>query len=374
LKTDHDTYLPPHPVERLPQRDQMKIVHYLNHTRQANGHVAVAVDLACAHAAMGHDVYLVSGRGDFDDVLARNGVTKIPVPDVSGFFPLRLLSMVRSLMPVMRRIRPDVVNAHMVAAAIAARLVAWNAGYKLVTTVHNSFDKQAPLMRVGDRVIAISKSVYDEMRGFGVAAGKLRIVHNGTIGGARRPAVPVQRMTLSHPAIATVCGLHPRKGVDHLIEAFAIVHRQCPAAHLYIVGDGPFRAAYEERAVASGAGDVVHFTGHLSDPREVLANADIFALASLREPFGLVVSEAREMGCALVTTDIDGLPEAVGGRNRALLVPPADPVAMATALLSLVNDPALLAHYRAASAADTRDLTVAVMAEATFDVYREVAG
>lgn len=350
----------------------MKIMHYLNHTRQANGHVAVAVDLACAHAAMGHDVYLLSGPGDFDDVLARNGVTRITVPDASGFFPLRLLNMAKSLFPVMRRIRPDVVNAHMVAAAIAARLVAWSAGYKLVTTVHNSFDKQAPLMRVGDRVIAISKSVYDEMRGFGVAANKLRIVRNGTIGGARRPAVPVRTLPLKHPAIVTVCGLHPRKGVDYLIDAFAIVHRQCPAAHLYIVGDGPFRTAYEERAAASGAGDAVHFTGHLPDPREVLATADIFALASLREPFGLVVSEAREMGCAVVTTDVDGLPEAVGGRDRALLVPPANPAALANALLTLTTDPALLARYRAAAAAETQDLTVAVMAAATFDVYYEI--
>lgn len=350
----------------------MKIVHYLNHTQKANGHVAVAVDLACAHAAMGHDVYMVSGKGDFDDVLTRNGVTVVVVPDVSGFLPIRLLRMAKSLLPVMRSIRPDVVNSHMVAAAIAARLIAWRIGYKLVTTVHNSFDKQAPLMRVGDLVIAVSKSVYDEMLGFGIAASKLRIVRNGTIGGARRPAVPSRPKSLFHPAIATVCGLHPRKGVDHLIDAFAMVHRQCPEAHLYIVGEGPFRADYEQRAAESGAGDAIHFTGHLDDPREVLATADVFALASLREPFGLVVSEAREMGCALVTTNVDGLPEAVGGSGHGLLVAPADSVAMAQALLSLVNDPARLRLYREAASEDLDDLTVKVMAELTLGVYREL--
>jgi glycosyltransferase involved in cell wall biosynthesis len=359
----------------LPHGDagrKLKIVHYLNHSRNANGHVAVAVDLACAHAGMGHDVYLVSGGGDFDDVLARNGVTKIDVPDANGFFPLRLWRMAKSLSPVMRRVRPDIVNAHMVMAALAGRLVAWRAGYKLVTTVHNSFDKQTPLMKVGDRIVAVSKAVYDEMRGLGAAASKLRIVRNGTIGGARRPAAPARRMALSHPAIATVCGLQPRKGVDHLIDAFTMVHRQCPAAHLYIVGDGPYRAAYEQHAADSGAGNSIHFMGYLVDPREVLADADIFALASLREPFGLVVSEAREMGCALVTTDVDGLPEAVGGREHGLMVPPADPAAMAGALLSLINDPVLLARYRQASAADTEYLTVAVMAQLTLDVYREL--
>jgi len=352
----------------------LKIVHYLNHTQKANGHVAVAVDLACAHAALGHDVYMVSGAGDFDDVLARNGVTKVHVPDVGGFFPIRLVRMAVSLLQVMRRLRPDIVNAHMVAAALAARFVARYVGFKLVTTVHNSFDKQAPLMRVGDLVIAVSKSVYDEMRGFGTAESKLRIVRNGTIGGARRPAVPARRRDLSHPAIATVCGLHPRKGVDHLIDAFAMVHRQCPAVHLYIVGEGPYRAAYEQRAADCGAGDAIRFTGHLDDPREVLATADIFVLASLREPFGLVVSEAREMGCALVTTDVDGLPEAVGGSKHGLLVPPADPGAMAEALLSLVNDPSRLEHYRAAANADIADLTVPVMAELTLNVYRELVG
>ena len=81
--------------------------------------------------------------------------------------------------------------------------------------------------------------------------------HNGTIGGARRPPAPAQRRALSHPAIATVCGLQPRKGVDHLIDAFAMVHRQCPTAHLYIVGDGPFRAAYEQQAAEMQAAPVI---------------------------------------------------------------------------------------------------------------------
>lgn len=78
------------------------------------------------------------------------------------------------------------------------------------------------------------------------------------------------------------------------------------------------------------------------------------------------------MGCALVTTNVDGLPEAVGGSTHGLLVPPADSVAMAQALLSLVNDPVLLERYRVAASADLDDLTVRVMAQLTFNVYEEL--
>lgn len=349
----------------------MKIVHYLNHTVKANGHVAVSVDLACAQAEAGHDVYMVSGPGDFDVTLRRHGVTVVTVPRSEGPFPLRLLRMAGALLPVMRRIRPDVVNAHMVAAAIAARVIRPLIGYKLITTVHNSFDKQSPMMRVGDHVIAVSDAVRTEMMGKGIKAKKLRTIRNGTIGGARRPPMPERLMDLQHPAIATVAGLHPRKGVNRLIEAFAIVHRTHPDAHLYIVGDGPCRAEYERQALDTGCGSSIHFLGHLDDPREVLGAAEIFALASLSEPFGLVVAEARQMGCAIVATNVDGIPEAVGPPSNAILVPPNDAAAFAQGLDHLLSDTALCDRMATAAGTSLEDLTVRRMSDLTLGLYAE---
>ncbi|WP_271301118.1 glycosyltransferase family 4 protein [Sphingomonas sp. CV7422] len=352
----------------------MKIVHYLNHTEKANGHVAVSVDLACAQVEAGHDVYMVSGPGDFDAILRRHGVTVVTVPHSKGPLPLRLLRMAAAFLPVIRRIRPDVVNAHMVAAAITARVIQPLIGYKLITTVHNSFDRQSPMMRVGDRVIAVSDAVRTEMIGKGIKAEKLRTIRNGTIGGARRPSMPEQLMDLQHPAITTVGGLHPRKGINRLIEAFAVAHRTHPNAHLYIVGDGPRRRDYEKQALASGSGSSIHFLGHLDDPREVLGSTDIFALASLSEPFGLVVAEARQMGCAIVATNVDGIPEAVGEPSNAILVPPNDAEALAKGLDRLLSDTILREKMAMAAGTALDELTVRRMSDLTLDLYTEAIG
>jgi glycosyltransferase involved in cell wall biosynthesis len=352
----------------------VKIAHYLNHTEKGNGHVAVAVDLACEQASKGHEVYMLSGAGDFDDVLERNGVTVVQLGRREGWLPRRLVGMAATVLPKLISIRPDIVHAHMVAAAVAAKVVRPLIGYKLVTSVHNSFDPQAPLMRVGDRVIAVSESVRLEMIGKGVPANKLRTVCNGTIGGARRPLVPLRHELLAHPAVVTVAGLHPRKGIHRLIEAFALVRPRHPRAQLYLVGDGPCRADYERQAQEAGLAAEIHFLGHRDDPREVLASADIFALASLSEPFGLVVAEARQMGCAVIASDIGGIPEAAGGVGNAILVPPDDPEALAAGLDRLLSDDVLREAMAKAASSNLDALTVERMGLLTQDVYEEALG
>jgi glycosyltransferase involved in cell wall biosynthesis len=347
----------------------MKIAHYLNHTNKANGHVAVAIDLACDQAAQGHDVYMVSSGGAFDSLLKAHGVTVVHTKAPRG--PLRPALMAVDLVAKMRRIRPDVVNAHMVAAAVSAYLVRPFAGYAIVTTVHNSFDRQARLMGVGNKVIAVSEAVREQMRRLGTPDTKLHTVTNGTIGGARRSYLPKTEMPLQHPAVVCVAGLHARKGIDHLIDAFDMVRKKHPDAHLYLVGEGPESASYEARAAASGNQDNIHFLGFMEDPREVLATADIFALASLRDPFPLVLSEARQMGNAIVATNVDGIPEALDHGRRGLLVPPADPVALADALERLITDDGLRARMKAASLADLEEITVRRMSERTLAVYEE---
>lgn len=350
----------------------MRIVHYLNHTCRGNGHVAVAVDLACEQARVGHDVYMVSGYGDFDDLLTAHGVKLVSVGQASG--PLKLLTMTRRFLSAARRIRPDIVNAHMVYSAVAARLARPFARFKLVTTVHNSFDRQATLMGVGDRVIVVSDAVGDEMRERGISAAKLRTVTNGTVGGVRRPAYVGPPESLQHPAVVTVCGLHSRKGVAHLIDGFDLARETFPAAHLYLVGGGPEQDDFEARARATKSADHIHFLGYRADPRDVLASADIFVLASLRDPCPLVIFEAREMGNPIIASAVDGIPAALANGQRGVLVPPADPGALATEMVRLLGDDAARASLSKASAEDLDGISVRRMSAETVDVYAEALG
>jgi glycosyltransferase involved in cell wall biosynthesis len=351
----------------------MKIVHFLNHTLRANGHVCVAVDLACEQALQGHEVHLASDESDYEATFAKNGVTFHRI-DASGPRPVQLLRMWLGLIAVSRRVRPDVVNAHMVAAAVAARLAKPFAKFRLVTTVHNSFDPQSNLMGLGDRVIAVSEAVKNEMAAKGVPAQKIDVVLNGTIGGVRRPSVPVQKLELQHPSITTVAGLHPRKGIGDLLQAFALVSQRHPHAHLYLVGEGPCQAQYEAQTNALPCRANVHFLGFMEDPRAALAATDIFVLASHAEPYALVLSEARQMGCAMIGTRVGGTPEALGFGEKGVLVPPQDPAALAEAIAALLDDETRRLSLANAAMSDLDDFTVRSMSRRTVEVYRKALG
>jgi glycosyltransferase involved in cell wall biosynthesis len=348
----------------------VRIIHFLNHTRRANGHVEIAVDLACAQAAQGHEVAVLSGPGDFSQCLRDNGVTFVEIPKTDG--KLGLLFMAMALARFARQFGADIVNAHMVTAAVVARIVQVQGRFRLVTTVHNSFDPQATLMRVGDRIIAVSDAVKEQMSAKGIPARKLRTVRNCTIGGKRRAPLPSTARPLAHPSISTVCGLHPRKGVAELIEAFATVAAAFPNANLYIVGAGPQFAELKTKADATHCRDNIHLLGYQKDPREVLASSDIFVLASHADPCPLVISEARQMGCAIIATHVDGIPELLSFGKKGVLVPPRNPAALAEALSSFLGNEALRKRFATAAQSDLDECVVEKMSSETIAVYSEL--
>ena len=141
--------------------------------------------------------------------------------------------------------------------------------------------------------------------------------------------------------VVSVARLAPEKGLDVLLRATAAA-----GVRPLVVGSGPERAYLE-----SMAGDAI-FTGELPWDRvaEAYAAADIFALVSAHEPWGVVVNEAAASGLPLVLSDRVGAAAdlLVDGEN-GVLVPFGDSTATAEALRLLAVDPALRARYGARS-------------------------
>jgi predicted glycosyltransferase len=99
----------------------MKIVHILNHTIPANGHVCAMVDLACTQAMQGHQVYVCSAGGGFDSLLAQYGIEHIIIDQDRR--PIKLLKAVFKTRTALARIRPDIVHAHMMTSAVIAAVL-----------------------------------------------------------------------------------------------------------------------------------------------------------------------------------------------------------------------------------------------------------
>jgi glycosyltransferase involved in cell wall biosynthesis len=122
-----------------------------------------------------------------------------------------------------------------------------------------------------------------------------------------------------------------------------VVHQQVPDAQLWIVGQEMtpgYAAELAATAERLGIGDHVTFTGRRNDVAQLMAGADIFAMPSFEEPFGLVFTEAMAMQLPVVALRSGGAPEIIEHERSGLLSEPGDVDTLANHLLRLIGDPA----------------------------------
>jgi glycosyltransferase involved in cell wall biosynthesis len=106
----------------------------------------------------------------------------------------------------------------------------------------------------------------------------------------------------------------------------------------------------------------IHFVGPLAGEalNTAYANADLFVLPSRAETYGMVITEALARALPVVATGVGGVPEAVGqapdGTRPGLLIPPDDPVTLATTLRTWLTDPTLRTRWRTAAQARRQTL------------------
>lgn len=350
----------------------MRILHILNEIREiGNGIVNVTVDLSCLQAKDGHKVVVASAGGEYETLLANCGVSHFALDQTRK--PTNLFKVVKRYQALVQEFQPDIVHAHMMTGIVLAKVLRARTTYGLISTVHNEFQKGSILMGLADRVIAVSESVAQSMNRRGISQNKLRVVYNGTLGSPRtRKIAEYSPLPLKRPSITTVAGMYQRKGITELINAFMKVASDFPEAHLYLVGDGPDRKQFEAQSLSTHVANRIHFEKFQPEPQRYLLATDIFVLASHREPFGLVLSEAREAGCAIVASHVDGIPEALEFGKAGLLVSPGNVAELAKALARLLSDSNALHNWKYKTQKNLEWLKVRRVHEQTLAVYQEV--
>ena len=141
--------------------------------------------------------------------------------------------------------------------------------------------------------------------------------------------------------IVSVCRLFPAKGPADLIRALALVRQQHDDVQLLVVGQEMtpgYAAELAQLAADLGVDRHVVFTGRRNDVPTLMAAADIFAMPSLFEPFGLVYLEAMAMELPVVALDNGGTPEVVMHDQHGLLSSPGNLEQLAENLVTLVAD------------------------------------
>jgi len=310
------------------------------------------------------------GRARVDPGRDRDGVHLFYAAD---FMP------VEAGVRLVREWRPDVVHLHVFWLWPVARAIQRLTGTPLVYHVH-SLDRaeyevghgprecldqwatQEEVIDAADRIIALTESERRLLAEYCPrASGRVRVVGNGIDESAVARAAVMRSRHTDSPVVLYTGRFVERKGIRELLDAVPRVLERAPSTHFVLAGGhrgstGEQTASYWLPPTLRPYSSRIRFTGWLS-PAEVArwyARAEILAVPSWYEPFGMVVLEGMLYGIPIVAADVGGPAEILSHDRTGLLCAPRDAAGLADALVRLVADEALRTRLGVAGAREVR--------------------
>lgn len=349
-------------------------------------HVA---DLMRGLPEMGFQVELLAPRGgDINALAASLGIATYEA-DIGGT-SVAGLSATRS---AIAQSDPDIVHAHGSRAALYARLADSRGRERAVYTVHGIHTDRSGSSARRSVLTAMERVLVQRTRHFicvchadmahGSALGILEaqrasVVYNGVslpegvAAGSFRSEIGVGSET---PVALAVGRYSPQKDHPTLLRAWALVRHRMPDAVLALIGGGQLEAETRALADSLGLGGSVRFCATRPDLRSAYTDADVVVLSSLWEGLPYVVLEALATGTPVVSTAVDGIPEAVTHGETGLLVPPSAPEPVAAALVELLSDRDRSRAMGEMGRADVAErFSLEGMIDGLASVYRDVLG
>lgn len=178
----------------------------------------------------------------------------------------------------------------------------------------------------------------------------MQIIENGVDTEIFKPAAVA--FPLSSIIFLSTSRLTPRKGIDKLIEAFALaVKKSSTPLELHLIGEGEQRNYLEERVRTLGIVDSVKFFGRIEHDYvgACYSQTHVFVMPSKNEGMSNSALEAMASGLALVVSNTGGMQELVTDGGNGFIIDPNDPESFAEILLRFVNNTSLIATFGMAS-------------------------
>lgn len=306
---------------------------------------------------------------DLDRRAAALGVDSFYTISERSKFDIRAM---RQLLALLRERQIDILHTHCYKSDLYGVLLRRYHPMKLVTTAHGPlatfkhfwasknwrvrylYDQiDLRLLRYFDLVFMVSDTMRELIEPHGVDPQKLIWVRNaidsnyfkrgGSNGEIRRQLGIGEDRTV----VGAVGRLNGEKDYPNLLRAAKILLEKRPEMHFIIAGKGELEPELKQLASTLGIASQVTFLGHFHDVRKVFDAMDLYVLSSTREGLPNTVLEAMAMGVPIVSTDVDGVKEAVTDGVEALLVPAEDSAKLAGGIAKVLDSPELSARLAA---------------------------
>lgn len=315
--------------------------------------------------------------------------------------PLKDLQTIYQIRKVLRKLRPQLVDAHTPKGGLIGMIGAWLArvpvrvyhmhGLPMLTATGYKYwalyltEKVSCLL--ADRIICVS----DSLRHVAIdkklcSPEKIITLHHGSISGVDanlrfnpEQIIAQERLAIrtqyNIPSDAMVIGfvgrVVPDKGIYDLIKAWQILREEYSQLHLLIVGGRESHTplkSYVDRIIQED--ERIHLTGHVENVPPLYSIMDIFVFPSYREGFGLSVIEANAMGKPVVVNRIPGCINAVIDGVTGTLVPAYDVQALTETIQKYLEQPELrYKHGKAGRERVLRDFQPEDLWEASYREY-----
>lgn len=342
------------------------------------------------HQDYRHAIVCLSEATDFRDRIQRNDVAiyemhKRPGQDFNSW---------KRLYRLFREIRPSLVHTRNI-GCLEAQIPAWLARVPCRVHGEHGWDLSDPdgsnrkyrwLRRLHSplvhRFIALSRELEDYLlRRVGIPARKLIRIYNGVDSKRFHPGesdvLPAGFAQRDSMVFGTVGRMHGVKDQTNLARAFILACKQHPQIarrlRLVMVGDGPLREQCATLLHEAKLADQTWLAGSRDDVPQIMRALDVFVLPSLAEGISNTILEAMASGLPVIATDVGGNSELIERERSGMLVPPADPQALAERMADYANDPdRCRAHGAAGNQRIDRQFSMGKMTSAYGKVYEQL--
>lgn len=216
-----------------------------------------------------------------------------------------------------------------------------------------------------------SLSTHNELLAHGFQPEKTHHVHYG-VNHSVFKQLGIEKSSV--PLIGALGRLKKYKSFDHLIEAFDIVKKEIPNARLVIVGDGDDKPRLVELTNRLGLSNSVTFTGFVSEDEKVewLNRMHVAVNTSAKEGWGLTATEANACGTTTVSSNVQGLRDAVIDEETGLLYDYGNREKLAEKIILLLRDEHLRERLSAAALQRSKEFDWQTGAEKTMEVIERI--